>query len=87
MRIAPETTSAGTFCFQTEYIRGMPIPIAYSTSTLAKGRIRQSRVPWGGLGLLNIKARTELSGGIFAVESAKGKGTAVRASWPLNMGA
>jgi signal transduction histidine kinase len=41
------------------------------------------RAPWGGLGLLSIKARTELSGGSFAVESAKGKGTTVRATWPL----
>ena len=41
------------------------------------------RTPWGGLGLLNIKARTELSGGKFDVESAKGKGTTVRASWPV----
>ncbi|MFB3886066.1 MAG: GAF domain-containing protein [Thermodesulfobacteriota bacterium] len=41
------------------------------------------RAPWGGLGLLNIKARTELSGGIFGVESAKGKGTTIRASWPI----
>ena len=41
------------------------------------------RTPWGGLGLLNLKARTELSGGTFGVESAKGRGTTVRASWPL----
>jgi PAS domain S-box-containing protein len=41
------------------------------------------RAPLGGLGLLSIKARTELSGGVFGVESAKGKGTTVRASWPL----
>jgi signal transduction histidine kinase len=41
------------------------------------------RSPWGGLGLLSIKARTELSGGSFGVESAKGKGTTIRASWPL----
>jgi len=40
------------------------------------------RAPWGGLGLLSIKARTELSGGLFNLESAKGKGTTVRASWP-----
>ena len=39
------------------------------------------RASWGGLGLLNIKARTELSGGSFVVESAKGKGTTVRATW------
>jgi PAS domain S-box-containing protein len=40
--------------------------------------------PWGGLGLLSVKARTELSGGILGVESAKGKGTTVRASWLLS---
>lgn len=41
------------------------------------------RAPWGGLGLLGIKARTELSGGSFDVESAKGQGTTVSASWPV----
>jgi len=41
------------------------------------------KTPWGGLGLLNIKARTELSGGTFGVESVRGKGTTVHASWPL----
>jgi len=41
------------------------------------------RTPWGGLGLLNIKARTELSGGTFEVESSRGKGATVRVSWPL----
>ena len=42
------------------------------------------RSPWGGLGLLSIKERTELSGGLFGVESAKGKGTIIQASWPLS---
>ena len=42
------------------------------------------RNPWGGLGLLSMKERTELSGGVFEVESAKGKGTTIRASWPLS---
>jgi signal transduction histidine kinase len=41
------------------------------------------RALWGGLGLLSIKARTELSGGSLAVESAKGKGTTIRAIWPI----
>jgi len=41
------------------------------------------RIPLEGLGLLSIKARTELSGGIFGIESVKGKGTTVRASWAL----
>jgi PAS domain S-box-containing protein len=42
------------------------------------------RSPWGGMGLLSMKERTELSGGLFGVESAKGKGTTVRASWLLS---
>ncbi|MDD1718238.1 MAG: PAS domain S-box protein [Methanoregulaceae archaeon] len=45
--------------------------------------ILAKRAPWGGLGLLTIKARTELSGGTFEIESVKGKGTTIRASWPL----
>jgi two-component system sensor histidine kinase UhpB len=39
---------------------------------------------WGGLGLLSMKERTEFSGGLFGIESAKGKGTTVRAIWPLS---
>jgi len=37
-----------------------------------------------GLGLSSMKERTELSGGSFAIESAEGKGTIIRASWPLD---
>jgi len=37
----------------------------------------------GGLGLVNMKERTELSGGCFSVESEKGSGVTVRASWPM----
>lgn len=36
-----------------------------------------------GLGLTSMRERTELSGGSFALESAEGKGTTVRAWWPL----
>ena len=36
-----------------------------------------------GLGLASMKERTELSGGSFAIESVKGKGTIVRALWPV----
>ena len=36
-----------------------------------------------GMGLMSMKERTELSGGSFAIESAEGKGTAIRASWPI----
>ena len=36
-----------------------------------------------GLGLASMRERTELSGGVFSVESSMGEGTIVRASWPL----
>jgi signal transduction histidine kinase len=39
--------------------------------------------PKRGLGLLSMKERTEFAGGSFAIESEEGKGTLVRASWPL----
>ena len=35
-----------------------------------------------GLGLQSMKERAELSGGSFTIQSAQGKGTAIRASWP-----
>ena len=44
--------------------------------TLAKERSRR------GLGLESMRERTELSGGSFRIESARGKGTVIRASWP-----
>jgi len=36
-----------------------------------------------GLGLSGMKERTHLSGGSFWIESTKGIGTTIRASWPL----
>jgi signal transduction histidine kinase len=36
-----------------------------------------------GLGLSSMKERVELSRGFFAIESTEGKGTIIRASWPL----
>ncbi len=36
-----------------------------------------------GLGLATMRERTELSGGAFSIESIKGKGTTIRASWPM----
>jgi PAS domain S-box-containing protein len=36
-----------------------------------------------GLGLTSMKERTDLSGGSFTMESTEGKGTIIRASWPL----
>jgi PAS domain S-box-containing protein len=36
-----------------------------------------------GLGLSSMRERTELSGGKFMIESTQGKGTTIRASWPL----
>jgi PAS domain S-box-containing protein len=37
-----------------------------------------------GLGLTSIKERAELSGGSLSIESIEGKGTMIRASWPLH---
>ena len=36
-----------------------------------------------GLGLTSMKERIELSGGLFVIESTEGKGTIIRASWPI----
>lgn len=36
-----------------------------------------------GLGLGSMKERAELSGGSFDIESVRGKGTVIRASWPI----
>jgi PAS domain S-box-containing protein len=38
---------------------------------------------WGGLGLMSMKQRTELAGGLFRIESAKDRGTTIRTSWPI----
>jgi len=36
-----------------------------------------------GLGIYSMRERIKLSGGIFSIESLKGKGTSVRATWPI----
>ena len=36
-----------------------------------------------GLGLSSMKERIEFSGGIFSINSVKGKGTIIRALWPI----
>jgi signal transduction histidine kinase len=36
-----------------------------------------------GLGLSSMRERAEVSGGYFNIESIKGKGTTIRASWPI----
>jgi signal transduction histidine kinase len=36
-----------------------------------------------GLGLSTMKERTELSGGIFSIDSMPGKGTSIRCSWTV----
>jgi len=45
---------------------------------LSEGRSKR------GLGLSSMKERTELSGGSFSIQSQKGAGTTVRASWLLS---
>jgi signal transduction histidine kinase len=39
-----------------------------------------------GLGLGSMRERAEFSGGSFDIESVNGKGTVIRASWPLMLG-
>ena len=39
-----------------------------------------------GLGLGSMRERAEFSGGSFDIESVGGKGTMIRASWPLILG-
>lgn len=39
-----------------------------------------------GLGLGSMRERAEFSGGSFDIESVGGKGTMIRASWPLTLG-
>jgi PAS domain S-box-containing protein len=36
-----------------------------------------------GLGLKNMRERTEVAGGSLVIESTRGKGTTIRASWPV----
>ena len=36
-----------------------------------------------GLGLTSMRERVELSGGLFTIGSTEGKGTIIRASWPI----
>ncbi len=38
-----------------------------------------------GMGLTSMKERTELSGGVFEIQSVPGEGTVVRASWPVDL--
>lgn len=38
----------------------------------------------GGMGLTGMKERTQLSNGSFEIVSGKGKGTVIRARWPLS---
>jgi len=36
-----------------------------------------------GLGLSSMRERVELTGGFFSIESNKGSGTLIRATWPI----
>ena len=46
--------------------------------------IHSRRAALKGLGLTSMKERAELSGGSLHIESAQGKGTTIRAFWPLS---
>ena len=42
------------------------------------------RNPGSGMGLISMKERAEFSGGMFSIESAPGKGTSMRVTWPFH---
>ena len=46
-------------------------------------KVRSQGAAERGLGLLSMRERVQLSGGVFAIESAEGQGTIIRAYWPL----
>jgi PAS domain S-box-containing protein len=46
-------------------------------------KARSEAASTGGLGLSGMRERTQFSGGTFRIESHKGAGTAVQASWPF----
>ena len=50
----------------------------FDSESLSSRRISQK-----GLGLSSMKERVEFSGGIFSIDSVKGKGTVIRAVWPF----
>jgi signal transduction histidine kinase len=45
--------------------------------------VRSMKLSQGSVGLASMRERTELSGGSFSIDSIKGDGTIVRASWQL----
>jgi signal transduction histidine kinase len=45
--------------------------------------VRSVESPEKGFGLSSMRERTELSGGRFSIESSIGKGTTIRAVWPI----
>jgi len=47
------------------------------------GQVTATKSLTGGLGLVNMRERTELSGGSVSVKNEKGSETTVLASWPM----
>jgi len=45
--------------------------------------VSSKQEPNRGLGIMSMQERTELSGGNLVIESARGQGTIISASWPL----
>lgn len=42
------------------------------------------RDPGCGMGLISMRERAEFSGGMFSIESAPGRGTSMRVTWPIH---
>jgi len=73
VRVSLKTINARIELLVEDNGQGFDVQQVYSTRSLT-----------GGFGLTSMKERTELSGGLFSVESGRGCGTIVRTSWPLD---
>jgi signal transduction histidine kinase len=62
----------------------MELAIEDNGQGFSLGMVTGSEMERRGLGLTSMRERVELSGGSFYIESFEGKGTTIRASWPLD---
>jgi len=48
-------------------------------------RYEESRTECASMGIMGMRERTRLSGGTYSIETTPGKGTTIRASWPIRV--
>jgi signal transduction histidine kinase len=67
----------------TKTERSLELSIRDNGQGFDPAKKRASEGQMGGMGLVGMKERTELSNGTFEIASEKGKGTVIKAKWPL----